>query len=306
MESLNDGGGRLPDFVIIGAMKCGTSTLHEQLARRAAFFMSTPKEPNFFSDEDNWAQGLPSYRALFAAARPGQLCGESSTHYTKLPTHPHACERLARHLPDARLVYVMRDPVARLGSQYVHEWSQREVAGGFEEAVARHERYVAYSSYARQLEPYVAAFGRERILLVTMERMLAQPDDELERVCRFLGEAPGGDPVRWRDDIGAQNVSRERMRKSRLRSALLAVPGVRAVVDRIPHGPRERLKALWRIERRPELSPRLRADVEARLDEDLARLGAWVGLPLTCSTWKSLVTSRPMQWSAAATSGGTR
>ncbi|HTO70120.1 MAG TPA: sulfotransferase, partial [Myxococcota bacterium] len=79
---------RLPDFAIIGAMKCGTSTLHEQLALRSGFFMSRPKEPNFFSDDDQYARGVGWYAGLFAGAAPGQLCGESSTHYTKLPTYP--------------------------------------------------------------------------------------------------------------------------------------------------------------------------------------------------------------------------
>ena len=59
---------RMPDFIIIGAMKCATSTLHDQLAEQPGFVMSEPKEPNFFSDEENWAKGLGWYSGLFAAA----------------------------------------------------------------------------------------------------------------------------------------------------------------------------------------------------------------------------------------------
>ena len=84
----------LPDFVIIGAMKCATSTLHEQLARQPAIFMTTPKEPNFFSDPDIWAKGMDWYRALFTGAGPHDLKGESSTHYTMLPTYPEAVPRI--------------------------------------------------------------------------------------------------------------------------------------------------------------------------------------------------------------------
>jgi hypothetical protein len=79
---------RRPNFIIIGAMKCATSTLHEQLARQPGFFMSQPKEPNFFSDDSAYARGEDWYLGLFAGTRPGDICGESSTHYTKLPTYP--------------------------------------------------------------------------------------------------------------------------------------------------------------------------------------------------------------------------
>jgi hypothetical protein len=82
-----------PDFLIIGAMKSGTSTLAAQLSEQAGIFMTTPKEPNFFSDDDVYAQGLPWYAALFDAAEPGDIKGEASTHYTKRPTYP---ETLAR------------------------------------------------------------------------------------------------------------------------------------------------------------------------------------------------------------------
>jgi len=286
---------RLPDFAIIGAMKCGTSTLHEQLALRSTFFMSRPKEPNFFSDDPQYARGRAWYEGLFAGAREGQLCGESSTHYTKLPTYPHAAERMHALVPKARLVYVMRDPVERVVSQYLHEWSTREFEGSLEEAIVGEQRFVAYSSYTRQLEPYVERFGAASILLVAFERMLAYPDEELARVCRFLGES-SATPIVWRHDLAPQNVSSERMRASALRDALLRVPLVRWLKDRTPAALRERAKRLWRYEARPELGPALRAHLEARLDPDVARLGDWLGLELSCAGWKSQVLRHPMDW----------
>ena len=85
-----------PDFIIIGAMKCATSTLHEQLALQPGCFMTSPKEPCFFSDDDVYAQGLDWYGGLFEATPTGARCGESSTHYTKLPTHARTVERMLR------------------------------------------------------------------------------------------------------------------------------------------------------------------------------------------------------------------
>ena len=79
---------RMPDFIIIGAMKSATSTLHNQLGAQSSIFMSSPKEPNFFSDDDIYNQGLSWYSGLFSDANGSDICGESSTHYTKLPDYP--------------------------------------------------------------------------------------------------------------------------------------------------------------------------------------------------------------------------
>jgi len=294
---------RLPDFAIIGAMKCGTSTLHEQLALRSGFFMSRPKEPNFFSDDSEFARGVEWYAGLFAGASERQLCGESSTHYTKLPTHPHAAARMHTLLPKARLVYVMRDPVERVVSQYLHEWSTREVEGSLEEVVERHERFVAYSCYARQLAPYLERFGAGSILPVFFERLVAHPEEELARVCRFLGD-PSDEPVTWREERARQNVSSERLRTSPLRDALLRVPPVRWLKDQLPRSLRERAKQLWRYEGRPELSAELRRRIEARIDPDLARLGERLGNELTCSDWTRQVLARPLEWQLAGKRDG--
>lgn len=287
--------GRLPDFVVIGAMKCGTSSLHEQLALRSGVHMSTPKEPNFFSDDANHALGLEHYRACFAGARPDQIVGESSTHYTKLPTYPHTVERLAEALPHARFVYVMRDPIERVLSQYVHEWSQREVALPLERAVERHERFAAYSQYARQLAPYVERFGRERILLVAFERLLAFPDAELARICAFLAD-PTPEAPRWQA-LPAQNVSAERLRRSAARERLVALPPVRALIDRMPPALRETLKRPWRMRERPALSDAMRARLVSRIDPDLAMLSEQTGLTLSCESWRRVVRDAQLDWS---------
>jgi len=275
-------------------MKCGTSTLHEQLARRSGFHMSRPKEPNYFSDEAEFARGVDWYASLFAGAADGQLCGESSTHYTKLPTYPRAAERMHALLPKAKLVYVMRDPVERVVSQYLHEWSTRETEGSLEESLAKHERFVAYSCYARQLAPYLERFGAANVLPVFFERMVAYPNDELARVCRFLGD-PSPEPVSWVEEVAQQNVSSERMRASPLREALLGVPAVRWMKDLLPASVRERVKSLWRYEGRPELSDATRRAVEAEIDADLARLSQWLGARLTCRDWQKRVLAEPLE-----------
>ncbi|MFQ5697646.1 MAG: sulfotransferase [Myxococcota bacterium] len=287
--------GRLPDFAVIGAMKCGTSSLHDQLAAREGFFMSDPKEPNFFSDDSIFERGIEWYRSLFAPARPDQICGESSTHYTKLPTHPHACSRMREHLEAPKLVYVLRDPIDRIVSQYVHEWTENQVREPIDVAVRRHPRYRAYSSYARQLEPYLSAFGREAILLVAFERLVSDSDRELARICGFLGD-PSARDARWRRDLPPRNLSRDRLRKSRVRSALLGLGPVQAAKSWLPPGWRERIKARWQMRERPMLSPPVRAELEAALDLDLEVLGGWLRRPLRCSRWRDEVLGESLDW----------
>lgn len=293
---------RLPDFIIIGAMKCGTSTLHEQLALRPGLFMSEPKEPNFFSDDERYARGIQALAQLFRDATPAQRCGESSTHYTKLPTFPNTVERMQRHLPRVKLIYVMRDPIDRIVSQFIHEWSERRARGPFESVVRGDERFVAYSSYARQLEPYLQAYGADALLPVSFERMTEHPDEELARVCRFVGD-PSPDTPGWSRELGATNISSQRLRKSPLRDRLLAWGPVRAGKELLPRGVRDRVKSLWQMRERPVPGLRLRAELEAALDGDLQRLGSWMGRELSCRGWTEQMRERQLAWVEAPARG---
>jgi Sulfotransferase domain len=285
---------RLPDFIVIGAMKSATSTLHDQLVAQAGLFLSTPKEPCFFSDDDVYARGIDWYAGLFAVARPSDLCGESSTHYTKLPTFPDTVERMRRHLPRVKLVYVMRHPVDRLVSHYVHEWSEGRARGPLDEALARHPELVDYGRYAMQLRPYLETWGRESVLPVFFERLVRAPQAELERVARFVGHRG---PVRWSGDAGRRNVSEERIRRNWAWSALQRWPRLRAlnravVPERIRHGLKRRLQ----MRERPVLSPEARSRVEARLDADLGELGEWLGVQLDCRRFAGIVAEAPLGW----------
>ncbi|NEO98895.1 MAG: sulfotransferase [Symploca sp. SIO2E9] len=124
-----------PNFIIIGAMKCATTTLHEQLARQPGIFMTKLKEPNFFSNDERYAKGINWYLSLLESAKADDLCGQSSTHYTKLPTYSQTIERMYQYLPDVRLIYVMRHPIDRLKSQYIHEWKKRVISVEINQAI---------------------------------------------------------------------------------------------------------------------------------------------------------------------------
>ena len=212
---------RLPSFIIIGAMKSATSTLYEQLSRQPGIFLPQLKEPNFFSDDQQYARGMDWYASLFNEARPSDILGEASTHYTKLPTYPQTVARMRDWLDQPRLIYVMRHPIDRMISQYIHQWSEGEISCGLDEAVTRYPELVAYSCYARQLAPFIETYGRSAILPVFFDRLRVEPQRELERVCRFIGYSG---PVQWETDLSRRNVSAERVRKFPFYDALVDHP----------------------------------------------------------------------------------
>ena len=289
---------RLPDFITIGAMKCATSTLHEQLARQPGIVMSTPKEPCFFSDESQWRRGESWYTSLFDAAHSADLVGESSTHYTKLPTHPQTVDRMKRLLPSrVKFIYIMRHPIDRLVSQYVHEWTQRVISCPIDVAIRIHPELTAYSMYAMQLEPYRQAFGEHSVLPIFFEHLSREPQATLERVCRFLGYE--GAPC-WQNEVAEENRSSDRLRRSPWRDAVINLPGLKQARRAfIPKATREWVKSFWTMNERPVLSTDSLARLTAQFDEDLGRLGDWLGLELRCDTFKSVAAETEPTWRSA-------
>jgi hypothetical protein len=286
---------RLPDFFIIGAMKCATTTLHKQLARQPGISMSRLKEPNFFSDDAIYARGFDWYRSLFQWASDDDLCGESSTHYTKLPAYRHTVERLARAISRPKLIYVMRHPVDRLVSQYVHELTTGRITVGLEDAVELHPELIDYGRYSMQLAPYIEAFGRESVLPVGFGRLVWHSQDELERICRFLGYR--GRPL-WDASLGPQNVGRERLRRSMVRHVLVQAPILREIRRALlPKSWSESIKTLWRARiDPPALPPALLDRLRDAFNPDLARLGDWLGRPLDCDNFSTVCLEHPLDW----------
>lgn len=262
----------LPDFLIIGAMKCGTSTLQAQLAAQPGIFMTTPKEPNFFSDDAVYARGLGWYERLFENAAPGDLKGEASTHYTKLPTHPESLARLAAVVPTPKLVYLIRNPISRAVSHYIHEWSQGVMSGDIEAAFERHSELVDYGRYGMQIAPWVAAFGSGNVFLSSLEAMNRNPQALLDRVGRFLGH-PG--PLLWQVEQARMNVSAERVRRLPLQGLLVDNPVATSLRRAlVPKAIRDRIRQGRQMAARPELTPALTWRLEAVFAEDHARLAA--------------------------------
>ena len=285
---------KLPNFIIIGAMKCATSSLHEQLNQQPGIFMSELKEPNFFSNDEEYNKGSEWYLSHFEEANINDLIGESSTHYTKLPTYPHTIERLQKYLPDAKFIYVMRHLINRLVSQYIHEWSQRVISVGINESIDPHPELLEYSLYTKQLQPYFDTFGQERVLPIFFERMLTTPQTELERICRFIGYK---DKPQWYQELNASNVSNQRMIKSAWRDAIVETPGLKQLRRLlILKSFRTWVRSLWTIKKKPDLTAENIDRLTVIFDEDLAVLGSWLGVDLTCDNFQETVKNSSLDW----------
>ena len=260
----------LPDFIIVGAMKCGTSTLAAQLGAQPGLFMTTPKEPNFFSDDDVYARGPAWYEDLFAGAGADDIKGEASTHYTKRPTHPETLARMRQMLDKPRIIYLIRDPVARAVSHYIHEWTMGVMPRDVERAFTDHRELVAYGCYADQIAPYIDAFGADNVLILSLEAMKEAPQQVLEQVCAFLGHT--GQP-RWSEERAQVNASAERIRRFPLHWLVFGNP-VAAALRRalVPQSLRDRLKKRRQMQDRPDLPAGILAELQAVFAADYQRL----------------------------------
>jgi hypothetical protein len=289
---------RLPDFLVIGAMKCATSSLHAQLAAQPGIAMSAPKEPNFFGDDETYARGISWYSSLFPTDNGTLLVGESSTQYTKFPTYPSAAQRIQRILPDARLVYVIRHPVERLVSHYIHDWTMRKINCPLDEAIDRYPALVDCGKYAMQLSQYLAYFDSDQILVVFFERLTSYPHEEFDRICRFLGY-PG--KAAWNDNDAEHNVSTQRLRASPVRDLLVDAPLLRAIRRQlVPRAIRSAVKRLWSMKRRPQPTTERLDQLHQVFDSDLAVLGRWLGIEISCRNFSEIARTHEPRWSKPA------
>ncbi len=258
-----------PDFIIIGAMKCGTSTLQAQLAAQAGVFMTTPKEPNYFSDDDVYGLGSDWYASLFADAQSNDVTGEASTHYTKLPTYPETIARMQSEIAAPKMIYLIRNPVQRAISHFVHEWTENRMGDDIEQAFRDNITLVDYGRYAMQIKPFIDAYGADAVHLTCLEGLKADPDGEFAKITDFLGLKD----AKWTHDLEAQNVSSERSRPLPFHGLLVDNP-IATTLRRIlvPKFVRTMIRESRSMKQRPELTEQLTQDLEQIYTNDRASL----------------------------------
>lgn len=223
----------LPTFVVIGAMKSGTSSLAHYLRAHPEVFVTSPKEPGFFSLR--WDLGLDWYESLFAGAGDARARGEASTNYTKSPFLTGVPARMASVIPDARLIYLVRHPVERIRSHYSQVAQHRNERRPIDEAVRANPDYVDFSRYAYQLGLFLEHFERDQILVVSSERLKSDRAAVLHEVFEFIGVTP---------DQPIDNIGREFNRGSDKRRAPEAVERARVWANRLHLA--QRFPTAWR------------------------------------------------------------
>jgi len=205
-----------PNLFIIGAAKCGTTTLHSFLDARGDIFMSDIKEPGFFVPEFQYhPKKLSWYLSLFKQAGNQKYIGESSTHYTKRPLYEGVAQRIYDFSPNARLIYLIRDPIERAISHYWH--NTRSLRKEFQElrpmlsAMIEDPLYKEYGDYTMQLEPWIRLFGRDKLYVMVFEEMIQAPEEELGKLLKWLDLPSSSDGLH----LEKLNVRTDRFTKPR-------------------------------------------------------------------------------------------
>ena len=297
----------LPNFLMIGAQKSGTTAIYDYLAQHPQVFTSEIKEPGFFAFEGvpgsfagpEDARGeryrvrdLGQYRRLFRDMGDKARAGEASNVYLYVP---QAAERIRQYIPEAKLIAVLRDPVDRAYSAYRHLVRDGRERLGFEEALDAepsriaanwhpHWHYKQRGFYCAQLRPFFELFGREQIAVYTYDEFKADPGALLKAIFVFLGIDPD-----FRPDMSVRhNVSG--VPRSRLLHAIIGRPSrVKDLAKRLlPAGAARAYGAL--MSRNIEVSePRIAKETERALREeyreDLLQLESLLGRDL--SAWRA-------------------
>jgi len=273
--------GNYPELIVIGAQKCATTSLWRYLDLHPEISMASAKETNFFLWHSDRGPGF--YEGLFDPA--ARVRGESCPDYSVRPFSDEVAGRIARAVPEARLIYLVRDPVQRVVSHWMHAASLGRDPLPFAESVASEEfpvsEYVLRSRYWWQLEPFRAEFPPERIRIVVQEDLAADPVATMRDLFDYAGVDPDAAPA---DELGRRfHQSESKRRPPRLARALI-LPGARA--NALPPGPR-RARLLNAVTRRfgrplprPEPGPAESERIRELVRDDATRLARDLGRSL--------------------------
>ena len=269
-----------PDFLILGAQKSGTTTLFDILNRHPALEGSRPKEPHFFSNNPDWRSKLPEYEALFSN-EPNKLRFEGSTTYTFFPhRNLRLWEDLYEYNPRLKFLYLVREPLARITSAYMHMYERGFLDLPIDEALIREPLLLDVTRYHTQIAPFIERFGRDRVLILDFEDFNKHRRMVMDRIADFLGVDPGQfgdvDEVRSNISIGGH---RPHFKYDRPSLPLRVIRGL--------------LPGLWwrltnnasrKFQSRPQLSPAHRQAALRLLTPEIDALAAVMGKNL--DHWK--------------------
>jgi hypothetical protein len=274
----------VPNFFVIGAPKCGTTSLHFYLDQHPQISMSRVKEPCVFSSPLYWPR-LDSYDGLFDQRAVRR--GESSTSYTRYPVEGDAAPRIHHAFPDAKLIYLVRDPVERITSEYIQHADGGVERRSIDEALKDFEDprnfYVCGSRYAMQVTRYLEYFDASSLLVLDQSELREMRAETLREVFAFLDV----NPAFWSSQFRTELLRRDDFVPYGALGSRLRASALGRVFRRLP--PQRRLpisraaRRLMRPAPPPALDERLRAALVEFLRPEIEQLRAITGKPLTFS-----------------------
>lgn len=283
----------LPTFFIIGAPKAGTTSLHYYLEQHPEVQMSSNKEPHFFAGPEDgipYAMGrvssLEKYEKLFDPSVA--VRGEASPTYSCHPRRRGVPERIKQLTPEAKFIYLVRDPVVRTVSHYQHRVAMEGERQSLTEALGdlsdAYSPYLCPSFYAAQLDLYLRHFQAERILVIDQDELLKDRRAALRQIFSFLDVDEDFDCPRFDEELLKSNERHTYPPRFARFVELTLVP----MAQWIPAGVRRWLRRTGeRVLLRPLQTPTLEDDLRVRLGElfaaDVARLRVLTGKPFP--TW---------------------
>jgi len=203
-----------PKFLIVGAMKAGTTSLAQLLNAVPGIYIPD-EELHFFNNNKHFGRGQPYYSSLFSQAQNGDLLGEKTPSYSY---QPNVAQRIFEYDPEMKLIWVLREPVSRAYSNYWHAVRAGKERLNFSQAVeAEPERlkknifqgYLERSRYAKQIEHYSQYFPMDRMCFVIYEHLLADVKNETMKVLEYLDvrfEGSEFPKLPWRNATAAKPV----------------------------------------------------------------------------------------------------
>lgn len=264
----------LPDFIVIGTMKGGTTSLHKYLGTHPQVGVSKPKETNFFLDRNK--KDLSWYRRCFEG--DFRICGEVSPNYTKYPGFSGVPKRMHETLPNAKLIYLVRDPIERAISHYLHNWVKKRTSEPIEKAFLPVEEsgYLNTSRYYYQITQYLKYYAQNNILLIQSERLRADRESIMAEIFQFIGVDPeiAVESTTLEEEY---HVSADKRKKTAVASFLTESKVGQTLKDigkRItPRKAVDQIKEImWVDPKKPKLSEGVRLQAEDYLRDDIEKL----------------------------------
>lgn len=268
-----------PNFLVIGSAKCATTSLCALIAMHPQGFVCEPKEPHFFSVDAEYARGLSWYESLFAAAEGKTAIGDGSTSYTRRMKFPHTVDRIVEHLPDVKLIYIVRNPLAKIESQWLHARKLNlDVPAEFNEAVRKMPNYVDETSYWKQISHYRRHYPDDRILVLFYEDFKADSQAVLQRCFTFLGLDP---TVRVAAAGQKFNATSDQYIDGKLMSILRLLPYFDRALSKLPQAAQRKLSRKLRkpITQRPNWVEPTRTQFIEQIRPDVEQFLTFYGKP---------------------------